>query len=95
MEYLLEAKTRVSADANFLIVGIRIARSTDDGETFEQIANFEHRYSEAVTNVAIIADLRRRVLEFVRADSNTIAGAALSERAANLDEAITGTRISV
>lgn len=94
MDYLLRANSRASIDGKLLIIGIFISRSADEGETFDEIANFEHRYNKAVTNVAIINDIKRRVLEFVRADSNAIASSALSERATNLDNAITGTRIS-
>ena len=95
MEYRLDAKTRVSKDGSTLIISITIERSEDDGETFDRVANFEHRYSKSVTNIAIIGDIKRRVEAFVRADSHAIASAALSERASNLDDAITGTRISV
>lgn len=94
MEYRLEAKTRISKDGSTLLIGIAIERSDDEGETFNRVASFEHRYSKSVTNVAIIGDIKRRVKEFVLADTNAIAGAALSERASNLDDAISGTRIS-
>ena len=94
MEYRLDAKTRVSKDGSTLIISITVERSEDDGETFGRATVFEHRYSKSVTNIAIIGDVKRRVKEFTRADTNAIASAALSERASNLEDAITGTRIS-
>lgn len=94
MEYRLQANARVSKDGEKIIIAIAIERSKD-GEEFELATLFEHRYGKEVTNPAIIKDVKRRVQEFVLADSNVIAGAALSERAANLSDAISGTRISV
>lgn len=95
MDYRIEAEARSSKDGNQIIVSVGVDRSDDGGETFARISNFEHRYSKEVTNVAIIEDIKRRLKEFIRADSNEIASAAISERASNIADALSGIRISI